>query len=71
MIVRRLSLAAAGVSLSLVAASPVAAHHSFAAEFDAKAPVTLKGIVTQMDWVNPHSGSTSTSRILTARSPAG
>ena len=27
----------------------------FAAEFDAKAPVTLKGTVTQMDWVNPHS----------------
>jgi hypothetical protein len=53
--VRRLSLAAVGVSLCFVAASPVSAHHSFAAEFDAKAPVTLKGIVTQMDWVNPHS----------------
>ena len=52
---RGLSRAAVGVSLSLVAAAPVAAHHSFAAEFDAKAPVTLKGIVTQMDWVNPHS----------------
>ena len=44
--VRRLSLAAVGVGLSLVAASPVAAHHSFAAEFYAKAPVTPKGIVT-------------------------
>ena len=55
MVLRRLSLAALGVCFSLVAAAPVTAHHSFAAEFDAKAPVTLKGTVTQMDWVNPHS----------------
>jgi hypothetical protein len=41
--------------LVFIATVPVSAHHSFAAEFDAKAPVTLKGIVTQMDWVNPHS----------------
>jgi hypothetical protein len=46
---------ALGAGLLVVAAMPVSAHHSFAAEFDAKAPVTLKGIVTQMDWVNPHS----------------
>jgi len=46
---------AVGTGLSVVAAAPVAAHHSFAAEFDAKAPVTLKGTVKQMDWVNPHS----------------
>ena len=29
-------------------------HHSFAAEFDAAKPVELKGIVTRLDWVNPH-----------------
>ena len=48
-------LLAVGTGFSLVAAAPVSAHHSFAAEFDAKAPVTLHGTVKQMDWVNPHS----------------
>ena len=30
------------------------AHHSFAAEFDEKKPVTLKGKLTQLEWLNPH-----------------
>ena len=29
-------------------------HHSFAAEFDGTQPVTLRGVITQVDWVNPH-----------------
>jgi hypothetical protein len=39
----------------LAAALPLAAHHSFAAEYDGSKPVTLKGKVTQVEWVNPHS----------------
>ena len=33
---------------------PVAAHHSFAAEFDITKPVTLTGKVTKIEWTNPH-----------------
>jgi hypothetical protein len=30
------------------------AHHSFAAEYDAKKPATLSGVVTKVEWTNPH-----------------
>ena len=38
----------------LAAPSPAPAHHAFSAEFDANLPVTLRGTVTRMEWVNPH-----------------
>ena len=49
---RTLLMGACGL---LLAALPLAAHHSFAAEYDAGKPVTLKGKVTQVEWINPHS----------------
>src|ERR1700736_671655 len=38
----------------LVAVSPMRAHHAFAAEYDNKKQVHLEGVVTQMEWINPH-----------------
>src|SRR5271165_2930305 len=50
----RLTIGAAGAAL-LFAALPLAAHHSFAAEYDSTKGITLTGKFTKMDWVNPHS----------------
>ena len=38
----------------LVGAAPALAHHPFASEFDAQAPVTLSGTVSKVDWNDPH-----------------
>ena len=38
----------------LAAAAPVSAHHSFAAEFDGTKPVNMTGVVTKVEWMNPH-----------------
>jgi hypothetical protein len=50
---KKLTMLVAGLSL-FVAAAPVRAHHSFAAEFDATKPVKLTGTVTKIEWTNPH-----------------
>ena len=49
----KLVLVIAGAGLLLNVAQ-LPAHHAFAAEFDAKRPVKLRGVVTKMEWINPH-----------------
>jgi len=38
----------------LISVVPALAHHSFAAEYDESQPMTLEGVVTRVDWENPH-----------------
>jgi hypothetical protein len=43
-------------SIGLVlCAKPIAAHHAFAAEFDASQPIKLEGTIARVEWINPHS----------------
>ncbi len=55
---RRSMVGFAGASLVvaclLLAAAPALAHHSFGAEYDGNKPVTLTGVVTKIEWTNPH-----------------
>jgi len=51
----RTKLAACAAAAAFMLATATAmAHHSFAAEFDEKKPVNLKGVVTKIEWANPH-----------------
>ena len=50
-----LKLLTAVTAAALVAVSgSLLAHHAFSAEFDANAPVTLRGPITKVEWINPH-----------------
>jgi len=44
----------AAFSLMIVTVKPVTAHHSFDAEYDSKKLATVTGVVTKLDWINPH-----------------
>jgi hypothetical protein len=51
----KLTIAVVGMGLFLTGtAVSLSAHHAFAAEFDANAPVKFRGTVTRMEWTNPH-----------------
>jgi hypothetical protein len=47
-------LLAVVIGVGSLQARAVNAHHAFAAEFDANQPVTLRGTVTRVEWINPH-----------------
>jgi hypothetical protein len=51
---RPFGILVAAAGLLAVSAPPLAAHHSFAAEYDPKKAVELKGTLTSIEWVNPH-----------------
>ena len=51
----KLAVVVAGLGLFLAGtAVSLSAHHAFSAEFDANKPVSFKGTVTKMEWINPH-----------------
>ena len=43
-----------GFAILLAGARPLLGHHSFAAEFDADKPFKMTGVVTKVEWQNPH-----------------
>ena len=53
--IRKIALGVLVGAVALGGSSVASAYHSFAAEFDANAPVVLKGTITKMEWINPHS----------------
>jgi hypothetical protein len=51
---KTLNAALSALVAALAMTGHVAAHHSFAAEFDADSPIDLTGVVTKVEWMNPH-----------------
>lgn len=49
----KLGVLVLGLALAALAV-PVSAHHSWTAEYDAKKPIMVKGVVSKVEWTNPH-----------------
>jgi hypothetical protein len=52
---KTLLVVAIGAGLVALSQATMVAHHAFSSEFDANRPVKMTGVVTKMEWVNPHS----------------
>jgi Family of unknown function (DUF6152) len=52
---RTIGIIITGLAIMVAGAGAAIAHHAFAAEFDSTKPVSLQGVVTKMEWINPHS----------------
>lgn len=51
---KRIATIVSLLCVGLAAAPPIAAHHSFGAEYDVQQPITLTGVLTKIEWTNPH-----------------
>jgi len=71
----RIRLSLLVVAMGIAVSATLLAHHSVPGQFDMSKPVTLKGVITKIDWINPHiyvhldvkdgSGTTSTWALAT------
>src|SRR5688500_8935082 len=52
--IRLISLLASSIGAVLLVGSSISAHHSLASQFDEGKPLTLQGVITKVEWVNPH-----------------
>ena len=50
----RLSSLLLAVTISVAGAAALLAHHSVPGQFDVSKPMTLKGVISKVDWINPH-----------------
>ena len=54
MTVRVIAVLVVGMLGAMVGQANLAAHHSLASQFDEGKPLTLQGVITKVEWVNPH-----------------